>query len=100
MNGSYHRHRAVVDRGKRRVTAAIGADQTAMAFARLDLLDVHACVEAATFRAQHHDTHARVFAKLAHALGEVEPVAHPERVDRWFVHHHFGDARFDARGND
>ena len=79
------RHRAVVDRGERRVAAAVGADQRVVALAALHLLDVHAGVEAAALGAQHDDVRVRVAAGVEQRVGQVEPALHRQRVDRRVV---------------
>ncbi len=81
-HGGDDRHLAVVDGRERLVTAPVGAEQRGVPRRPPHLLDVHARVEAAARRGEHHTAGAGVAAGRADRVGQVEPVLYGQGVDR------------------
>jgi hypothetical protein len=44
------------------------------------------------FGAQDDHAHVLVATECSDRVGDLEPLGNGERIDRWAVHHHFGDA--------
>ena len=59
VDGGHDRHLALIHRAERVEAAAVGVDERGETLGVLHLLDVDACVEAATLGAQDHDVGAR-----------------------------------------
>ena len=95
-----HRDRAFVDRLERGEAAPVGVDQRGEAGGALHLLDVDTGVEAASLGPQDHRVGGGVPAGVGDRVGQVEPAAGRDRVDRWIVDGHSNDAGFDGPRRD
>jgi hypothetical protein len=91
-------HRAFVDRPESREASAVGVDECREALGALHLLDVDAGVEAAALRSKDHDVGLVVLAGLGDCVGEFEPAARRDGVDRRVVDRYRDDARLDSGG--
>ena len=77
-----HRHGALVDRSEGGEAAAVGVDQRGESFGALHLFDVHSGIEAAALGPQDHRVRVRVGAGCGERVGEFEPAARGDGVDR------------------
>ena len=100
VDGRYHRHRALIDRLERGEAAPVGVDQRGEAGGFLHLLDVDARVEAAALGTQDHHPGLHVAARGGDGVGEFEPAARRDGVDRGIVDRDRDDSGFDGRGRD
>src|SRR5262249_40119919 len=87
-----HRNFAVVHRGKRGETAAVGTDQRVEPPSALHLLDVDAGVETAPFCPEHHYPRPGVAAQVCDGVPELEPPGDRQCVDGRIVHDDLGHA--------